>query len=169
MNIQSYREQFLSFQLTVKWLTTCRCLAARSAPSWNCNHFNFMWHRHGHKGTSAPWLHLDGRASFVACHQRLSSQHVWCSPGATYHMNEWVTEWIRRLLAVFPFFFFFKICFICVQPPRRHRARKNLFNRLSQAVDEKRKEGHKVDSSKAECLLSLWHVCVRSCHPDSCP
>lgn len=32
----------------------------------------------------------------------------------------------------------------CVQPPGKQRVRKNIFNRLSQAMDEMRKEGHKV-------------------------
>ncbi|XP_075880724.1 sorting nexin-5 [Nelusetta ayraudi] len=43
-------------------------------------------------------------------------------------------------------------------PPGRHRARKNLFNRLSQVVDEKRKEGYKdVDeffqNERDHCLV----------------
>lgn len=33
---------------------------------------------------------------------------------------------------------------LCVQPPGRQRVRKNIFNRLSQAVEGMRKEGHKV-------------------------
>lgn len=51
----------------------------------------------------------------------------------------------------------------CAQPPGRHRTRKNLFNRLSQAVDEKRKEGYKVHSNPTTRSLSLWRVCVRAC------
>ncbi|XP_077428831.1 sorting nexin-5 [Vanacampus margaritifer] len=45
------------------------------------------------------------------------------------------------------------------EPPGRHRARKNIFNRLSQAVEEMRKEGHKdVDEffqTKRDLNLSL--------------
>lgn len=31
-----------------------------------------------------------------------------------------------------------------IQPPGRQKVKKNIFNRLSQAVEEMRKEGHKV-------------------------
>lgn len=39
---------------------------------------------------------------------------------------------------------------ICVQPPGRQKVRRNIFNRLSQAVEEMRKEGHKV------CNINLY-------------
>lgn len=45
-----------------------------------------------------------------------------------------------------------------LQPPGGQRAKKNIFNRLSQAVEEMRKEGHKVQQHTHTCARTHTHM-----------
>lgn len=123
------------------------------------------WRKRGQLRTSSeyhenlkPKLGKQNPKQTRPCLRRFVVRCVLCHEDTKWRRQTSCSDELRLVRQLFSEF----LCFnnarqtFCVQPPGRQKIKKTIFNRLSQAVEEKRKEGHKVLSWDSYSLIVAW-------------